>query len=193
MIENELSCVYYPQQYPRNARVLTVLALVFDKIYFPGVWIPNRPIDTKGVQAEIDRILGLMKSKPQRIDTNDNIQMLGLMSFIEPAKILKDICIFTGKPGYAGILEEGAKELTKVLEEMIYGPPPPNFTPTPSLGFAKGLPGENSAENSINAPSWLSYPANAVAFSQKNGIPLLNDWLDLPVLSEVCSSKNWGS
>jgi hypothetical protein len=166
------------------------LALVFDKIYFPGVWIPNKPIDTKAVKVEIERILGLMKTKRGRIHDNDNIQMLGLMNFIEPANALRNICIFTGKPGYAGILEEGTKELTMILEEMIYGPPPPDFMPVPSLGFAKGLPGENSAENSINAPSWLSYPANAVAFSQKNRIPLLNDWPEFPVPYIPHSPKN---
>ena len=190
MLENEFSCVYYPQQYPRNARVLTILALVFDKIYFPGVWIPNRPIDTKAVQAEIDRILKISKEKKSRIHMNDTLQMLGLMSFIGPAQTLKDICIFTGRPGYAGTLEEGAEKLTMVLEEMIYGPPPPDFTPVPSLGFAKGLPGAKTAEDAVNAPSWLSYPANAVVFSQKNGVPLLNDWPELPVPCIPNSPKN---
>lgn len=181
MTHDEFSCVYYSQQYPRSLRVLSVLALVFDKIYFPGVWIPNRPVDEKAIKTEIDRILKVCKGKKSRIHTNDTLQMLGLMSFIGPAQTLKDICVFTGKPGYAGTLEKGAEELTMVLEEMLYGPPPPDFTPVPSLGFGKGLPGAKTAEDAVNAPSWLSYPANAVIFSQKHNISLLNDFPELPV------------
>jgi len=190
MNNNEFSCVYYPQQYPRSFRSLTILALVFDKVYFPGVWIPNKPVDREAVQTEIDRIINVLKEKKPLRHTYDTQQMLGLMSFIGPGQTLRDICIFTGRSGYAGTLEEGTEELTMVLEKMVYGPPPPSFTPTPSMGFAKGLPGENTADNSVNAPSWLSYPANAVIFSQKYSIPLLNDCPELPVPCVPYSPKS---
>ncbi len=71
-----------------------------------------------------------------------------------------------------GVLEPQAKELMMVLEEMIYGPPPPNFLPTPSLGFSKGLQGSSSA---VNGPGWVAYPANAFLYAARMGLPLVTD------------------
>jgi len=182
MAQDEFSCVYYSQQYPRSLRVLTLIGLIFDKVYFPGVWIPNKNIDEKSVAEEANRIQQLLINERKSFrHLNDNIRMIGLMNFIKHAHVLKDFCIFTGQPGCAGTLEEGAKELAFVLEEMLYGPPKQGFTPAPAMGFAKGLPGNRTVENSINGPSWISYPANSVIFSQKHGIPLLNDFPEFPV------------
>jgi len=139
------------------------------------VWVPQTEVDERAVNDEIGRIIKNHREKRKGKISNDIYQILGLMKFAKYAKILKDICIFTGKPGHAGVLEDGAKELVMVIEEMIYGPPPPNYTLCPFLGFAKGLPGESSAENSVNGPSWIAYPANSIIFSQKHNIPLVND------------------
>lgn len=180
-MNEQLDCIYYSQVYPRNQKVLTLLSLIFDKIYFPGVWVPQAEVDERTVNDEIERIIKNHREKRKGKISNDTCQVLGLMKFAKYAKILKDICIFTGKPGYAGVLEEGAKELVMVIEEMIYGPPSSNSTPCPSLGFAKGLPGESSAENSVNGPSWIAYPANSIIFSQKYNIPLVNDHPEFPM------------
>jgi len=77
-----------------------------------------------------------------------------------------------------------------LLEELIFGPPPPGFTPTPPMGFAKGLPGEKEA--GVNGPSWISYPANALVYSVKNELLLLNDnpMLPVPALGNVSPENN---
>lgn len=67
------------------------------------------------------------------------------MVFALHYKFLREFCVFTGKFGQCGTLEEGANEITMLLEKIIFGPPPPNFTPTPPMGFAKGLPGDKEA------------------------------------------------
>jgi len=180
-MNEQLDCIYYSQVYPRNQKVLTLLSLIFDRIYFPGVWVPQTEVDERAINDEVERIIKNHREKRKGKISNDTCQVLGLMKFAKYAKILKDICIFTGKPGHAGVLEDGAKELVMVIEEMIYGPSPPNFTPCPSLGFAKGLPGESSTENSVNGPSWIAYPANSIIFSQKYNIPLVNDHPELPM------------
>src|SRR3989304_5545011 len=139
MNESILECVYHPQPYPRGERVLTLLALVFDKIHFPGTWLPKHVVDERAIWEEIRRIQSYYAQR-DRI-SNDSILLLGLMAFVKKSQVLNSICIFTGRPGYPGTLEEGTNELMMALEEMIYGPPPSGFTPTPSLGIAKGLPG----------------------------------------------------
>lgn len=174
-MDDSVNAVYYSQQVPSSLEVLTVLSLIFDKIYFPGVYIPEHGINEAETKKEIERILSLGK---RDIDT---IQLINCMKFALHYKYLKDFCIFTGKFGYMGILEEGAERLTMELEELVFGPPPPNFFPSPHIGFAKGLPGDK--ESAINGPAWLSYPANALIYSVRNGLPLVNDNPSLPVPS----------
>jgi len=43
-ITNSFDVVYYPHQVP-SFETLTLLSLVFDKIFFPGVYIPVEGID----------------------------------------------------------------------------------------------------------------------------------------------------
>jgi hypothetical protein len=47
--------------------------------------------------------------------------------------------------------------------------------------FAKGLPGDDARSASINGPSWIAYPANALFYASRNGCVILNDNPTLPV------------
>lgn len=168
-----LDVVYYSQAVPSSFYSLTLLALVFDKVYFPGVYIPEGGVDEKGVIEELKRLRQLGFSDP------NHILMYNCTAFSMYQKYLKDICVFTGAYGCAGTLENGAEKLTYELESLVYGPPQEGFYPTPAMGFSKGLPGDE--KSSINGPSWLSYPANALIYSMKNQIPLINDNPNMPV------------
>jgi hypothetical protein len=168
------NAVYYAAPVPSSWHSLTQLSLIFDKIYFPGVYIPEAGIDRKETEKEINRIKNLGENG---IET---VQMLNCMVYALWAKNLKNFCVFTGKHGCAGTLENGANELANSIEEAIFGPPPPNFIPTFPSGFVKGLPGEKEA--SVNGPSWITYPANALIFSAKNDLLLVSDNPNLPVI-----------
>jgi hypothetical protein len=168
--------VYYSQQVPISAESLTVLGLVFDHLIFPGVYLPTSPFDEEALKQEIKRItsLGIPLSM-------DDVQMLNCMEFSLHVKYVRDFCIFTGNPGMVGTVENEAHPLMMALEELMFGPPPPGFIPTPSLGFCKGFHfSDNVVEHQVNAPSSLSYPANALVYAIKHQIPLVND-TSLPV------------
>jgi hypothetical protein len=109
--------------------------------------------------------------------------MLNLMALALNAEHLRDFCVFTGEAqwGREGAMEPGVKELAFELEREIYGPPPANFIPMVSSGFAKGLPGGDKA--AINGPSWITYPANALLYAARKGYVLVNDNPNLPILS----------
>ena len=108
--------------------------------------------------------------------TIEDEQMLECMTFSLHVKYVRDFCIFTGSAGGVGKMENEAQPLMKALEELVFGPPPPGFIPTPSLGFCKGFDfSENVIEHQVNAPSWLAYPANALVYATKHQIPLVND------------------
>ena len=179
--EEQFEAVYYSEPVPSSFRTLAVLALVFDRVHFPGVYIAENA-DRSGTADELDRIALL----PRRHEVEDR-QLMNCMIYAINRDAISDFCVFTGKPGYPGLLEEGTKDLVREFELAIYGPPPENFFPSYNLGFAKGLPGPQ--DSAVNGPSWLSYPPNALLYSAKHGLPLINDNPTLPVLGLPIEAK----
>jgi len=72
---DSLDAVYYSQQVPASAEALTLLAFIFDRIYFPGVYMPDVELDEQGVRKEIQRIAG------RGIRSLEDYQMLECMDF----------------------------------------------------------------------------------------------------------------
>jgi hypothetical protein len=175
--------VYYAQQVPASSESLTILGLVFDHIIFPGVYLPTSEFDEEHLRREIERI----RSLPMRMTIEDT-QMLDCMRFSLDLKHVRDFCIFTGSAGCCGGMESEAQPLMMALEELVFGPPPPGFIPSLSMGFCKGF-SDNVREHQVNGPSWLSYPANALVYAAKHGIPLVND-SRLPVPGMPLPSKD---
>lgn len=112
------------------------------------------------------------------------------MKFSLHVKYVRDFCIFTGNPGMIGTVEDEAASLMMTLDELLFGPPPPGFIPTPSIGFCKGFDfSDNVVEHQVNGPSSLSYPANALVYAMKHQIPLVND-SPLPVPGVPAAPKD---
>jgi hypothetical protein len=171
--EPPFEIVFYSEPVPSSLRTLAILALVFDRVHFPGVYIAEQ-VDLEATATEIRRIAELPVRSP------NDAQMLNCMTYALQRQHLADFCVFDGQYGYAGLLEKGAEELVKAFEEAVYGPPPPGFYPSYNLGFAKGLPGPDEA--GVNAPSWLAYPPNALLYAARRDLVLLNDNPRLPML-----------
>lgn len=171
--EEPFEAVFYSEPVPSSLRTLAALALVFDRTHFPGVYIAE-DADPEATAAELDRISRL----PRRRDLEDG-QLLNCMIYVIHRVSVADFCVFTGKPGYPGILEARTEDLVREFERAIFGPPPENFFPTYNLGFAKGLPGSPKA--AVNGPSWLAYPPNALLYAAKHDIVLVNDNPTLPI------------
>jgi len=56
-LKETLEAVYYSAQVPSSSASLTMLAFLFDRIHFPGVYMPNHArLDLNGLQKEIERI-----------------------------------------------------------------------------------------------------------------------------------------
>lgn len=172
--EQQFEAVFYSAPVPSSLRTLAVLALLFDRVHFPGVYIADN-VDVEAVREEIERIQVL----PDR-RTVDRAQLLNCMIYAVQRPFVSDFCVFNGKYGYAGILEEGTEELIAELDRLIFGPPRDGFIPTHPSGFAKGLPGPEGS--GVNAPSWIAYPANALLYAAKNDLVIVNDDPSLPFL-----------
>lgn len=171
---NRFEAVFYSEPVPSSLRTLAVLALVFDRVHFPGVYIAD-DIDAEATAREQERIVGLGLRR-----RHSTTEMLNCMTYALNRQHVADFCVFNGKFGYLGVLEDGTDDLVRDFEEAIYGPPAQGFEPSYRMGFAKGLPGSDDA--GVNGPSWLAYPPNALLYAARHGLTLLNDDPDLPVL-----------
>jgi hypothetical protein len=172
----EFEAVYYAAPAPNSMQALTLLALVFDRVIFPSVYIAADGIDLEATERERERV-----SKLRHPGDENTRQMLNLMVCAMNARHLKDFCRFTGELGSLADRDPEAGTLTHDLETLIYGPPPENFSRETTLSVSKGLPGNDSA--CIATPSWLSYPAHALLYAARTGTVLVNDNPHLPVLS----------
>jgi hypothetical protein len=73
-----LEAVYFSAPIPHNLAVLTVLGAVFDKVYFPGVWMPKTGYDQKELETEIARLEAL----PPSPTAYDRGLLIGVLKFL---------------------------------------------------------------------------------------------------------------
>jgi hypothetical protein len=168
--------VYYSYAVPRSAEALTVLGLVFDRIHFPGVYMPPEGFDEAQVIEEVKRIAALERPDP------NTYQLLACMRFSLHQKYLKDFCIFSGSNGGGTEISAETHELVDRLEEMVFGPRAEGVIPIHTGPWIKGFPGDDPLTYQVSAPDTITYPANALVFATKNDLPVVNDqeWLPVP-------------
>lgn len=167
-----LEAVYYTGPAPQRISVLTALGLLFDRVHFPNVRVPFEGVDTEWVMQEIKRI---EESGVRDFGTWELLQLMRCTLHPE----LAEFCLFTGKDTqvFGGDDMKGADQLVRTLNEQIFGPPKAGFTPIFTPGHHKGL----ARDQAIDYPGPLYYQANALLYSGRNGIPLVNDDPRLPI------------
>jgi hypothetical protein len=169
-----LDAVYLTAPVPRNLAVLTVLGAVFDKVYFPGVYLPKDGYDPAELDKEIARLEGLPNAGQY-----DRQLLIGILRLTRHAKTLDGFCEFTADPDDPfGTKSPIPNEMVQAVYEAIYGPPPPGFIPQFDTGHAKGLAG---SDESVIYPGHFHYLARAILESGKTNVPLLNDIPGLPI------------
>ncbi|QND70752.1 hypothetical protein [Tardiphaga robiniae] len=174
-----LEAVYLSAPIPRNAAVLTVLGAVFDKVYFPGVYLPKSGFDQKEVDREIVRLEAL---NDKRYETE---LLITAMKLVKHAKLLEGFCEFTASGDDPFLREDPVpQELANAVYESIHGPPRPGFIPMMSTSSAKGL---GASQETLIYPGDYHYIAGAIIHSGRTGAPLLNDMpgLQIPGMSDV--------
>ena len=151
---DRFEAVYYSYAVPRSAEALTILGLVFDRIYFPGVCMPSEGFDETAVRAEIQRIASLGLRDPE------TQQLLGCMAHSLYQKYLTDFCVFSGSSG----IPDEVHEVVDRLEELLFGPRPEGEIAVRTGPWIKGFPGD-SPSTCLSAPDTITYPANALVFA----------------------------
>jgi hypothetical protein len=174
----KLEAVYLSAPIPRNLAVLTAMGAIFDKVYFPGVYLPKEGFDV----GELDKEIGRLKALPKDYDSQ---LLLGILSLTKHAKTLAGFCEFTGDPDDVFCTKSAPpQQLVQAIHDEIHGPPQERVTLMFETGHCKGLPGGNET---VNYPSDYYYLARAITHSGETGLPLLNDipGLKLPGMLDV--------
>jgi hypothetical protein len=160
--------VYYSAPMPRDPATLTILGAVFDKVYFPGVYLPKGGYD----QAEWDREIKRIEELPPG-GMGDREVMLAMMRFARHSKTLDGFCEFTAQR--CGPLH-GENVPNEALEDFYFAwhgrPKDPTWRPIFSTGYTKGIPG---SDEFILYPGEYHYLFHAVGEAQRRGISVLND------------------
>jgi hypothetical protein len=143
-----LEVVYYSAPAPNSLAALTMLAFVFDRIYFPGVYVPpSGVIDIAETRKER---LRLITEAPKDIGTS---HLVGALWVAENIEHLDEFCKFPGAPGFDNT-DKDTHPLALDLEESIFGPRPEGNIPIKQGNFVKGLPGEHSIRSQVSLPFW---------------------------------------
>lgn len=169
--------IYYSHIVPRDTAILTLLGLVFDKVHFPGAYLPATGFDVSHLDNEIVRL----ESLPPDYDT---AQLIGILKFLKHVPTLQGFCEFL--PNTSGIFSDNRFSGDAILQmhDTIYGRPRPDWTPMMSSGHTKALPG---GDECIAYRGEFHQLANAIYESARTGIPLVNDVPGLPMFSDIAS------
>ena len=72
-----LDFVNYALPIPRDAATLTALGLLFDRVIFPGVYIPTSDHDEEGYEKELVRLRALVLNESSRDRPSDTSRSTG--------------------------------------------------------------------------------------------------------------------
>jgi hypothetical protein len=162
-----LDAIYYSFPIPRNPAVLTILGAVFDKVYFPDVYMPKDGYDPKELQKEIERLKALPTPSPGAGE------LIGILEFVKHAKTLDGFCVFSGDRDDPFLDRNKVPgDMVRDLFFAIHGPQKPGWEPILDTNHHKGIPG---CDEHVTWPGHYHYLANSVIESANTGIPLLND------------------
>jgi hypothetical protein len=175
-----LNGIYYSHPVPRDLAILTLMGFVFDKVYFPGAYLPIAGFDPSEVEKEIERL----RQWEGDYDTN---QLIGVLRFLKHVPALQGFCEFQSSTSEIFGDPKFSPDVITKIYDAIHGPPREGWIPTISSGHSKGLPGSNE---SVAFRGEYHQLANAIYESSRIDVPLINDAPGLPVFSDIASPIN---
>lgn len=168
-----LEAVYYSAPAPRSLASLVALGLVFDRVHFPGVYVPQGAYDRDAWHAEIDRIAALQPSR-----FNDTRELVALMKFAELSERMPGFFAFDRNRDDPLDKHNDDRAMVERMYEEMWGPPSEKVIPIFEPWHHKAVPG---SEEHLTYPGDYFYQAAALRKSGELSIPLISDLPGLPV------------
>lgn len=150
----QLEAVYYSAPAPRGLASLVALGLVFDRVHFPGVYVPQGDYDRDAWKAEIDRITAL---PPSRFD--DPRGLVALMKFAEVSERMPGFFAFDRMRDDPLDKDNDDRAIVDRMYAEMWGPPSEKCIPTFAPWHHKGVPG---SEEHLTYPGDYYYQAAAL-------------------------------
>lgn len=167
-----LEAVYYPRATPLSHETLTFMALAFERVHFPGFYMPGGDFDKGKLKAILKEASEAPGEKPP-----DYARVINGMIFALNRDDLRQFCVFSDKPeGLDAGEEQRARNLGLDIMRAIGDEPP--------LGVQGELVHwtQIHLQNGImRYPSAFEYPAHALLYAKARGIPVINDDPGMPV------------
>ena len=169
-----LEAVYYSAPLPRSLEAVSLMGLVFDRVYFPHVYLPDDGFTVDEANERAAKLTKHLHGKNQyTYHDHGTATMIRALRFLTWKQWTKDFLVYTNVDG--SIFEkpgEGGKELVKQIYELTWGPPRDGWEPIFESGHTFEI-GEGSAY--IAYPGSFHYPAMALLFAAERGLPIIND------------------
>lgn len=168
----QLDAVYYSAPMPRTLSALVAMGLVFDRVHFPGVYLPQGDYDRVGWKAEAKRIADL------NMKDFDTFLLVQMMSFTETAERLAGfLCYDKGRDDPLDAYDVDGK-LVGQMQEALLGPPRDDFIPLIQTWHHKAVQG---SKEHLTYRGDIHYHAGALRAASDAGIPLICDVPGLPI------------
>ena len=149
------------------------MGLVFDRVHFPGVYVPQGDYDRSSWKAEIDRIAALPASR-----LNDTRELIALMKFAELSERMPGFFAFDRTRDDPLDKDQDDRAMVEQMYAEMWGPPSEKFVPMFTPWHHKGVPG---SEEHLTYPGDYYYQAAALRKSGELSVPLISDMPGLPV------------
>lgn len=178
-----LEAVYYSAPFPRSLEAVTLMGLVFDRIYFPHVYLPDEGFTTEEVNERASNLIKLLQGKSNyTYQDQETVTMIRSLQFLSWKEWTKGFLDFTNKGGdiFQKPGEEGER-IVKQIHDLTLGPPKEGFHPVFDTGYTFDITPGSSHSSHIAYPGSFHYPAMALLFAAERGIPIINDVPELGV------------
>ena len=169
----QLEAVYYSAPAPRGLASLVALALVFDRVHFPGVDVPQGDYDRDAWKIETNRIAAL---PPSQFD--DSNKLVAMMKLADLSERMPGFFVFDRTRDDPLDRDNEDRAVVERMYEEMWGPPSEKFIPTFMPWHHKGVP---DSKEHLTYPGEYYYQAAALRKAGELSIPLISDLPGLPV------------
>lgn len=169
---DRLECVYYPGPIPSSLEVLNALCLLYDKVHFPGAYLPLGDYDRERLVREIERLSTL---NPQ---TKDIQELVHVLSFLETRQKLDGILEYPTSLLEVFGSDEQSRELMWSIAVATSSKTAKLETRHLDTSHSKALPGGDAVS------AWrghYAYQAGAIRYAREHSLPLLDDCSGIPL------------
>ncbi|MFC7292889.1 hypothetical protein [Hirschia litorea] len=172
-----LEAVYYSHPFPRSSEALTLLGLIFDKIHFPYVSLPDEGYSFEELDERRAKLINLFEKEAHKPIGQNTLTMIIALDFTHWKQWANEFLYFPHS--FKDSLKVGESIPAGATEEVynLTFPPRKNFEPyfDTFRTFSVSPEPRQSDSGNIIYPGDYVYSAAALNYAAQKGLPIIND------------------